>query len=224
MVFCVVDDHAYAAFFGRTHVVELVEKLMKRFAVELIFLLPIDEETVTQAHCTKVSNAPACRVVQEDGIFGLGRHPHPAARSMLLEVDFIQRPHVRVILPGQDFEFFYAPPGAPGRRWRLQGGVSEAGTRVAGILAGTDARRYLPGSARQCRKTTSCHPTSRCHVPMIPEAFVTTPQSHAPAPPSGASDGPGDRLQPNQTGHVSRTCGPNSLPYAVHRLTATLLV
>jgi len=48
----------------------------------------------------------AGRGVEQDGIRLLGRHPHDAARAVLLEVAFVETPEVNPVGVGEPAEFF----------------------------------------------------------------------------------------------------------------------
>src|SRR5215831_18621985 len=54
----------------------------------------IDKSAVAESHGTEVSHAAPRRVMVNDRVLDFWRYPHAAAGAMLLEVHFVQRPHI----------------------------------------------------------------------------------------------------------------------------------
>src|ERR1700693_2871906 len=94
-----------------------------------------------------------------NGILGLRRNPHAAARSLPLKVAFVQSPQVHPIVRHQLPEFFYASSAAAVLLGPRPDEACGAGTRIVGTTAGIGA---LPVALhRSCRSTptASSHPT-----------------------------------------------------------------
>jgi len=55
-------------------------------------LLAVNEATVIEADGAEVADTLAGGVMEEYGVLDFGRHPHPAAGTMLLEMDLVEGP------------------------------------------------------------------------------------------------------------------------------------
>jgi len=80
------------------------------------------------ADCPEDGNTLARRRMKQDGVAILGRYPHGAAGSMLLEMALILEPEVNPRIMGVSTGFFYRPVAAPGRHGRSGGVASAAGS------------------------------------------------------------------------------------------------
>jgi hypothetical protein len=87
-------------------------------------------------HLTRFSRG----VMKHDGVFVLRRNPHPAARSLLLEVNFIESPEVYRLVSHVSWEFFYAVFVGPGRPWPKPAAACAAESPIDGTVAGTGAQ------------------------------------------------------------------------------------
>ena len=119
------DDHdftigASAAAF------KTAQEVPARLRVEHSFGARHDELAVAQPHRAEVADALARGSVPAHRIGHLGRNPHAAARSVLLEVHFIHSPQVNVLPSCQRVEFFYAPVAIRDPLERLEGVVCAA--------------------------------------------------------------------------------------------------
>jgi len=65
-----------------------------------------DELAGAQADGTEAGDRLAGGSMVQHRILDLGRHPHPTARAMLLEVAFVQAPQFNAPAPGQAVQFF----------------------------------------------------------------------------------------------------------------------
>ncbi len=62
---------------------------------------------ISYADGAEISDALAGGMMVDDRVFDLRRHPHPATRSLLLKVHFVQRPEVYSVVLYQLSQFFY---------------------------------------------------------------------------------------------------------------------
>ena len=69
--------------------------------------LPLGHKlAVPQAYSPKVANAATSGMMEQNRISLLRWHPHPAARSVLLEMHLVERPQVNVGISHEPSEFF----------------------------------------------------------------------------------------------------------------------
>jgi hypothetical protein len=94
MVFGIVGDYNHPATGSDTDAPEALHESKESRAIELAGLTTELKSSVPQPHSTKVSNAVPCRSVQQNGVFGFWRNPHPASGAMLLEVHFVDGPEI----------------------------------------------------------------------------------------------------------------------------------
>jgi len=106
VVFGIVENNDDAAASVATGLAELLQEAEEGVGVEH-GLLPLEHElAIPQSDGAKVSHALAGGVVQEHGILGFRRYPHPASGAVLLEVDFVGGPQINPRIPCQLPEFF----------------------------------------------------------------------------------------------------------------------
>lgn len=89
---------------------EVLQKDLKALGIEAMRLPAKHHLAIPQTNGPKVADAATGRMVQHDGIGVLRGHPHTAARTMLLEMDFIRGPQVNPRITHQPSEFFYIAP------------------------------------------------------------------------------------------------------------------
>jgi hypothetical protein len=89
----IADDH-HPTLRIAAGLAEHQEELKESLRIESTRFPPEQELAVPQTHGAKVSDALARRRMKQDGVLDLGRYPHAAARSMLLEVDFVGGPQI----------------------------------------------------------------------------------------------------------------------------------
>jgi hypothetical protein len=70
------------------------EELSAGNSIELTRLAAKEEPSVPQANGAKVANVVSARMVGQDWVLDFGRDPHPAARTVLLEMHFVHSPKV----------------------------------------------------------------------------------------------------------------------------------
>ena len=142
MISSIVRDHDYSPAGTRTDFPEMPQEIETRLGIKASRLAPVDQLTVAQADGTEVPNAPPRRMVQQNRIPALRRDPHPASRTVLLEVNLIHRPEVDVFASCQPSEFFLPGLDPQGWRWQSEASVSAGEIRVAKIvvLSGAQTR------------------------------------------------------------------------------------
>ena len=114
MVLCVVGDQNHFASRIGTHFEQFLHKLMEGLRVELVWFSHGYKQSVPQPHGSKVPHAFAAREMPKHRVLDLGWNPHPASRTILLNMNFVQRPQVDPFVLGHCAEFFYAPPVVQG--------------------------------------------------------------------------------------------------------------
>jgi hypothetical protein len=115
------DDHAAAA--SRTDLPKILEERMECHGVEPILLSLEDHFSVPEPDSSKVAHALSCWMMQQHRVLLLRGYPHPATRSILLEMDFIGRPEIDSWIGHELSEFFYIPPEPRGRLGQSAGAV-----------------------------------------------------------------------------------------------------
>lgn len=138
------DDPPAGAYAERP---QLLQEGKARFGIEATRLSPEDHLAVTQPYGSKIPDALPRRMMQEHWIRSFRRNPHPAPRTMLLEVNLIHRPEVNVFAACQAAEFFLPGPDLQGWLWRSGASVSAGEIRVAGTTVDI-AVRQVRASAR----------------------------------------------------------------------------
>lgn len=94
MVSGIVGDHHNAPSRSGGGRPQRLEKLPAGNGIELIRLAPKEEPSVPQANGAKIADTVPARMVMQDRVLNFRRNPHPAARTMLLEVHFVHGPKI----------------------------------------------------------------------------------------------------------------------------------
>lgn len=115
MVFDIIEDQNHMASRMTTRSAYLLEKREEGFPVKYSFFSAINEFAVSDAYSAKVTDSFSRRMVKKNGIGDFRRNPHPASRTMLLETDFIHRPHIETRIMRQIMKFFYMLPDVLGQ-------------------------------------------------------------------------------------------------------------
>jgi hypothetical protein len=143
VVFCVVgdDDHPFAWHPAAT--LQVPEEFPVSLTVEATGLSAGNQPAVPQADSPKKSHAFPGGVMETNWIFHFRWYPHPAARTVLLKVNFIHRPQINVRISCQALKFFYAQRGivrvlgaGRDRTVQFRDEASEGETPAAGTIAG----------------------------------------------------------------------------------------
>jgi hypothetical protein len=100
----VCDDHHFAA--GPTMACQHPEEVQACLGIEHAIGSGNHQFAVIDSHSTGAADGFSGRGMKANRIVLLGRHPHPAASSVLLKVDLVQSPQVEVIPAHQRPEFF----------------------------------------------------------------------------------------------------------------------
>lgn len=108
------DGHDLPAT-ARADAIEIAVKGMKGYGIESLCLSLENKLPIAQAHGAKISHTAPCRMMPQDRIGLLRGHPHPTARAILLEMDFVQKPQVHLRISCPPAEFFYIAAGVRGR-------------------------------------------------------------------------------------------------------------
>jgi len=98
------DDHLTLGLPARSP--QPLEEGPERVSVELVGLHTKHKLAVPEANRSEVPHALPRRVMKQGRVCVLGWHPHPAARSVLLEVDFVTRPQVHCFIGDEHPQFF----------------------------------------------------------------------------------------------------------------------
>ena len=94
VVFRVVSNDGHPSSASAAGRPQVPEKVPAGHGVELIRLAPKEKLAVAQPDRPEIADAAPRGVVKQDRILGLRRHPHPAARTVLLEMHFVHGPKV----------------------------------------------------------------------------------------------------------------------------------
>src|SRR5580692_3349300 len=93
------------------------------------------ELTGDQTDGTETGNRLSSRGVLQDRVLDFRRYPHATARTVLLEVTFIQTPKFDVGATSQAMEFFLPPQLSADQPERLEGAACGAGNPVVETAA-----------------------------------------------------------------------------------------
>jgi len=138
----VVDDQHNPPSRVRADLAQVFEEAKECLPIELVCFSAIDELAISDSHCSEISHALSCRMMEYNRVFHIFRNPHAASGSMLFESDLVQSPDIDPLILLKSQQFFYIPP--VGRDQRAQFSVEACGVenRVAGKGADT---AELPG-------------------------------------------------------------------------------
>ena len=137
----VVDDQHNPPSRVRTDLAQVFEEAKECLPIELVCFSAIDELAISDSHCSEISHALSCRMMEYNWVFHIFRNPHAAPGSMLLEPDLVQGPDIDSFILQKSQQFFYIPPA--GRDQRAQFSIEACGVenRVAGKGADTAERQ-----------------------------------------------------------------------------------
>ena len=224
MVARIVRDHDDSPVGTRTDFPEMPQEIEARLGIEASGLTPVNQLAVTQADGAEVTDAPPRRVMQQHWIHGLRRNPHPASRTVLLEVNFIHRPEVDFVASCQPPEFFLPGPDPQGWRWRSEASVSGGEIRVAGTIAGIAASPGSPPTGSSRTPTGSSRPTGFPSARNRSAACAAPRQCPGCAPRSTVVAGQAALPRSDRSIRHVRTGAPSRPPFAAHLRAARKLV
>src|SRR5208283_2407742 len=102
----IVGDHDDPSRSRGAGAVEGFQEDKKGSTVELVRLAMKEELAVTKPNRTKVTDAAASGMMEQNRVLGLRRNPHLAARTMLLKMHLVGCPQVHLRIGHQCLEFF----------------------------------------------------------------------------------------------------------------------
>jgi hypothetical protein len=155
----VYDHHDLPS--GTTMARQLPKEVPARHRVKHTIGSRHHELALLQPHRDEKADALSRRGVKTNRIIHFWRHPHAATRTMLLEVNFIHRPQIDFVLPGQGAEFFYAWLVIKDRLLPPADVVCATGSQTGGKAAGTAAPSMSRLSSDRGTQTRLGHPTSQ---------------------------------------------------------------
>ena len=83
-----------------------LEEVPETLAIESSAFPPVHEFAVVQAYGSEIAHTLSRRVMVQNRVLGFRWNPHPAPRSVLLKVHFVQSPDVNSWIFPQFAEFF----------------------------------------------------------------------------------------------------------------------
>ena len=134
-----------------------------------------NELTSSQADGPKAGDGLAGRRMLQDGVLDFGRYPHATARTVLLEMTFIQTPQFDVGTASQATEFFLLPQLSADPIERLGGAVCVTESPVVEIVAGIAALPGQPRSGDANVPTTPDRPTGWPTNQSLAGSYVNPP-------------------------------------------------
>ena len=94
VVLRIVGNHHHPSSDASAGCPKVFQELSAGDGVELAPLSPEKESAVAQADSPEVAHTLARGMMEQDGILGFGRDPHPAARAVLLKMHFVHGPEI----------------------------------------------------------------------------------------------------------------------------------
>ena len=216
MVSHVISDHDNLSVRSKTNGPKLPQERKASLGVETIGLAPIEQLAVAQPHCTEISDTPSRRMMQQYWVGRIRRNPHPASRTVLLEVNFIHCPKINSFASCQPAEFFLPGTGPRRLHWRLRvsafEGEIQAGEKAAGIAASPGSRSTSASRTR----IRSSHPIGFLSARSSSAAFAGPRRCFRSAPRSVAWDGQAALRPLGRSVHSIQNVEPNRLRFAAH--------
>ena len=106
VVFGIVGDDDNLPSRNAANFLELDQELPEGLGVKVQGLASGEQFAIAQAHGTEVAHTFTGRMMSHNGIFDLRGHPRFAARAVLLKMNLIQSPEIRVRIEAQGLKFF----------------------------------------------------------------------------------------------------------------------
>ena len=217
MVPSVVGDDDGLAPGPTSHGFEFAQKPPTSLGIEHALRLRHHQFPVGQSNGAEVADTLASGCMITDRIFELWRDPHATARTVLLEMHFVDRPQINFTASRQGAEFFYAWLATEGRLAPPEGEVYEAenpsGETAVGI-AGLSSLLPIPGVEIL---TGTGHPTFGLGDQTYRDYPVRQPLPESVG--IGSSDWvvPGARLRTDRPIHGPRIAAPSLPPCVASR-------
>ena len=92
VVLGIVRDHHHAATAGEAGLIKLFHKFKEGRTVELLLLPAKPEAPIAKSYGAKIPHAVSRRMMPQHRILGFWWYPHPAPRTVLLKVHFVEGP------------------------------------------------------------------------------------------------------------------------------------
>jgi len=108
---------------SRTGLSEPFEKHMERHSVKPLFLPLENQFSIAQTDSPEIAHALTGGMMQQYRVLFLRRDPHQTTRSILLKMNFIDRPQIDSWIGCEPSEFFYMPPEVQDRPGQSEGVV-----------------------------------------------------------------------------------------------------
>src|SRR5579862_8775971 len=213
----VIGNHDHPASSPATAVAQLAQKVPGSHRVKAVGFALEEKLSISQTDGAKIADALASWMVKNHWVVHLGRNPHSGARTVLLKMDFINRPQINRGVSCQSAEFFYAWLVLAGQLERLEGAACAGESPVGETTSGTDApltprRTCAPSSGRGF-----CHPKRRRLLLQTRLEFVLKRfQPELFESNSSVKDDQGALLRSIRPSHPFQNDGPNS-PLCVGR-------
>lgn len=115
MIAGVVQNENYSWPVRATEQSHFLKEVSKSLGVKTVGLGLVDKLAVPQAHRTKITDAAVGRMVEQNRVPILRRHPHATPRPVLLKADFIHGPKINPRILVEFLQFFYIGAGLPGQ-------------------------------------------------------------------------------------------------------------
>ena len=179
-------------------------------------LLAEEKLSVPQTDSAEIADTLASGVVKHHRVVHLGRNPHAGAGTVLLEVNFINRPQINAGVSCQCAEFFYAWLVLAGQPEQLKAAVCAGESLTGETTSGTDAPLAPPRTSAPSNGRAFCHPRRRRLAHRTRPEFAARRSLRRPSEPDSSGKG-GQDVLPRliQPSHPFRSGESNSPPCAV---------
>src|SRR3974377_932956 len=159
---------------GKTMPNQMGQKNLKSVSIELFPLLG-DQSPFLQTNGPKHPNGLMRRCLPENRIFHLGRNPHDIPRPMLLEMQLIQTPKIKIFSSQKPAKFFYMPPALGD--WLRQSPPAAYGSEIQtdGRCVGIGAPRFPTPMSVLYGEIAKFHPTALGDIQKPWAAFANQP-------------------------------------------------
>src|SRR6516225_3869020 len=104
----VIRNHDHPASSLTAALAQVAKKVPGGHRVKAIGFALEEKLSISQTDGPKIADPLASGMVKKDRVVHFGRNPHSGARTVLLKMNFINRPQINGGVSGQSAEFFYA--------------------------------------------------------------------------------------------------------------------
>jgi hypothetical protein len=106
MVPDIVQNHDRRSTGSHRNLPQAAQELQKGLSIEAAHFAPELKVPVPQAHSSEVADAATGRVMLQGWVDDLRRDPHSTARTILLEMHFVESPEIHIACLQEVPEFF----------------------------------------------------------------------------------------------------------------------